>query len=109
MLLQMPGLFDGCRFFLSGMFEYPTPSRDELGNLITLGGGTLLSREPKVEQVDEQQVPYHARAGGSLEWCDHYIVRNDMGCSQIRGARVCDTSATWLLDCIARFQLMEPD
>lgn len=107
-MLQLPRLFDGCRFFLSGPFEYPTPSRDDLGILITLGGGTVLHREPKLEQIEEQQVPYHACTGRCLEWCDHYVVRDETTGGEMRGPRLCDTSATWLLDCITRFQLIEP-
>jgi BRCA1-associated RING domain protein 1 len=49
MFLQLPGLFDGCQFFFSGIFDPKTPQKEELIQLVKYGGGRILTREPKQE------------------------------------------------------------
>ena len=107
---QLPSLFDGCHFFLAGSFSYPTLSRTDLCELVLAGGGRLLSRLPKVECMDEYEVtvPYHARPDSILSRCSHYIVidSRENSLEQLH-PRLCKTTVIWLVDCIARFELLD--
>jgi len=108
---QLPGLFDGCSFYLRGDFIPPTPARDEITLLVKTGGGTVLHREPKPETMalSEFVIPYHARADQRLAQCCFYVVHDDVNVQpQMCGARRCDVPVAWLLDCIANFRLLDP-
>lgn len=105
---QLPGLFNGCHFYLKGEFSYPTPDVTQVSKLIRLGGGTLLTREPKPESLDhlDQTVPYHAEEKSALANCNLFIIHDvrDKPAALI-GPRLCSAPASWLLDCIALFKL----
>ena len=124
----MPRLFDGCSFFLRGVFNSPTPSRQDIIKLITVGGGELLHREPKVRDDDltslpsspivtslsrQPKVAYHAPANSSLSCCTEFILYDSTSCDQpkIVYSPVLRTApVTWLMDCISSFQLLDiPD
>ena len=78
--------------------------------LIELGGGQLLVREPKNETVIETQtVPYHASPESKLSHCSHYIVhRAKEAKATMINSRLCNVSFTWIIDSCANFQLIEP-
>ncbi|XP_793413.3 BRCA1-associated RING domain protein 1 [Strongylocentrotus purpuratus] len=111
---QFPGLFDGCHFYFSGTFKHPTPPKPELIQLIKLGGGTILNRQPKpdddVIQVSTV-VPYHARTESQYASCAYYVVYDHLGKrapSSIRTQKVCTIPVYWLLDCVSQFTLLDP-
>ena len=125
---QMPRLFDGCSFFLRGVFNPPTLNKQDLMKLILLGGGKLLHREPKVKDDDLTSLPsspvvtsisrapevaYHAPANSTLSCCTEFILYDSMACDQpkIVCSPVLRTApVTWLMDCISSFQLLDiPD
>lgn len=124
----MPRLLDGCSFFLRGVFNPPTASKQDLVRLIQLGGGKLLQREPKVKDDDvtslpsspvltsalrQPQVAYHALADSTLSCCTEFILYDPLSCDQpkiVHSPLLRTAPVTWLMDCISSFQLLDiPD
>lgn len=110
---QLPGLFDGCKMFFSGDFNYPTPEKQELVELVKLGGAAILTREPKLELIDESNttVPYHAKPESIMANCGHFIVydsKTPLSCG-MNGNLICKVKASWIMDCIASFELLIPE
>ncbi|KAK3587818.1 hypothetical protein CHS0354_019683 [Potamilus streckersoni] len=108
---QLPGLFDGCQFYFHGTFEYPTPEKEELLELVKNGGGRILMREPKPgHHCDEDlTVPYHAPPHGNLKECCFYIVHDtSLKFPPIRTPRLCSVPASWIMNCIDKFILLDP-
>lgn len=108
---QLPRLFDGCSFYLRGDFIPPTPARDEITLLVKTGGGTVLHREPKPETMalSEFVIPYHVRADQQLAHCCIYVLHDNANAQpKMCGARRCDVPVAWLLDCVAKFQFLDP-
>nr|XP_022310049.1 BRCA1-associated RING domain protein 1-like isoform X3 [Crassostrea virginica] len=104
---RLPGLFDGCQFYFSGNFEYPTPEKEELISLVKLGGGHVIQREPKPGQVPESDLtrPYHAPP--DMATCCIYIVRdNTAECQPIKSPVMCSVKASWIMDCVSQFKLL---
>ncbi|XP_078656243.1 uncharacterized protein LOC144902593 [Branchiostoma floridae x Branchiostoma belcheri] len=113
---QLPGLFDGCHFFLHGKFQSPTPPRKELLELIADGGGGVLTREPKPDSDCLQAsttVAYHACKDSDLAHCSHFILYDQKSAKtppRVRTAKLCTVPVSWLMDCVTVFSLMElPD
>ena len=107
---QLPGLFDGCSFYFHGEFRQPTPPREDLVRLVTLGGGSVLHREPTVDMVNQSavSVPYHAHVTSSLANCSHYVVSADeRDVTAVAGDRLCRVPPSWIMTCIAQFQLVD--
>ena len=107
---QLPGLFDGCQFFFQGNFEYPTPEKSELIQLVKSGGGTILNREPKINNIDESDltVPYHAGEESPLRNCCFFIVHDNTDRREpVRKETLCTVPASWLMSCMATFSLVE--
>ncbi|XP_059152920.1 BRCA1-associated RING domain protein 1-like [Physella acuta] len=110
-LSQLPGLFDGCQFFFHGKFQPPTPSREELIGLVKLGGGVVLTREPRLHNLDDYPytIPYHVDTNSSLAHCAIYVIYDD-ACSNppyVEAQRMSYLPASWLLDSIATFSLLD--
>jgi len=107
---QLPGLFDGCCFYLHGEFEPPTPPRDDLVRLVTLGGGVVLQREPTVDMISQSavSVPYHAELTSSLANCSHFVVSTDVrDVTLVTGGRLGRVPPLWIMTCIAEFRLVD--
>ena len=106
--LQLPGLLDGCYFYLSGTVHPPTPSKEELVKLIQCGGGKILHREPKGLNDWPTTVAYHE--DGS-QMCARFIVYDNkskhgqLPCHMV-GSTVRSVPVSWLLDCIMQFKLL---
>ena len=109
-LLQLPPLFDGCFFFLLGSFK--VPNKDELTKLVREGGGQLLSRQPKPDSDVTQTLStaaYHAIPGSDQALCTQYIIFDPHGLYKptvVRRGKVWSAPSTWIIDCIAAFQLL---
>ncbi|XP_022096820.1 BRCA1-associated RING domain protein 1-like [Acanthaster planci] len=110
---QLPGLLDGCHFYLHSTFSPPTPSRAEIVQLIRNGGGTILSRQPKPDDDVVQAsatIPYHARPGSELAACSYYIIHDHGGSRappRVRTGKLCTAPVSWLMDCISQFELLD--
>ncbi|XP_028991902.1 BRCA1-associated RING domain protein 1 isoform X2 [Betta splendens] len=106
----LPPLFDGCFFFLLGSFKAPT--KDELARLLRGGGGQLLSRQPKPDSDVTQTLSaaaYHALPGSDQALCTQYVVFDPQGPHRpavLRRGKVWSAPSTWIVDCIAAFQLL---
>ncbi|KAG7501665.1 BRCA1-associated RING domain protein 1 [Solea senegalensis] len=106
----LPPLFDGCFFFLLGSFKAPT--KDELTKLLREGGGQLLSRQPKPDSDVTQTLSaaaYHALPGSDQALCTQYIIFDPQGPHKprvVRRGKVWSAPSTWIIDCIAAFQLL---
>ena len=108
----MPGLFDGCHFYLPGPYNYPHPERGELIELIQSGGGYVLTREPRAQTINDLplKVPYHVKSDSPLKTCSNFIITDttpSKGCSILAKGRMCKAPVSWLLDCIAQFQFID--
>ena len=107
-------MFDGCHFYFSGAFNHPTPAKPELTQLIKLGGGAILNRQPKPDDDVIQTstvVPYHAKPGSALASCAHYVLYDHLGENapvSIRSPKVCTVPVYWLLDCVSEFMILDP-
>ncbi|KAH9520085.1 BRCA1-associated RING domain protein 1 [Bulinus truncatus] len=75
---QLPGLFDGCQFYFLGKFTYP--SREELIGLVKRGGGVILTREPRLHNLDDYPytIPYHASEDSTLADCSIFVIYDDI-------------------------------
>ena len=110
---QLPGLLDGCHFYLQSTFSPPTPSKKEIVQLIKNGAGTLLSRQPKPDDDVIQAsttVPYHARSGSELAKCSYFIIHDHVDSRappRIRTGKLCTAPICWLMDCISQFELVD--
>ncbi|GBN63290.1 BRCA1-associated RING domain protein 1, partial [Araneus ventricosus] len=106
---KCPPLFDGFYFYLHGTFSSPTPTREDLCNLVHLGGGKILSREPKADAIDAFMIPYHA-AASPLEDTSHMILYQERPPREkhLRSGHICTTQVMWLVACISEFKIVEP-
>eukprot|EP00794_Sanderia_malayensis_P003062 gene3062-3525_t len=132
--MQFPALFDGCSFYLSGEFQ-STPCKSELLEMINLGGGRLLQREPKVEtshplitpaspavmkmmltsstdELTSTVVAYHAKPNTAQSHCTQYIIHDKQQSNSDRHKRVCSpilstATTSWIMDCISSFEIVE--
>uniref|UniRef100_A0A8C1ERH2 BRCT domain-containing protein n=2 Tax=Cyprinus carpio TaxID=7962 RepID=A0A8C1ERH2_CYPCA len=106
----LPPLFDGCFFYMLGSFC--KPPKDELIQLVKGGGGQLLNRQPKPESDVMQTLsaaPYHAQPASDQVLCTQYILYDPQSSykpQKVRVGKVWSAPSTWLLDCIAAFQLL---
>lgn len=104
---QYPPLFNGCQFYILGNFPAPLPSNEQFCALVKLGGGKLLSREPRLDLSNsELTVPYHAELENSLSKCTYFIISSNPTISITD--RICRLPADWLLDSIGAFSLLDP-
>ncbi len=127
--IQFPALFDGCSFYLSGEFQ-STPTKSEVLEIIRLGGGQLLHREPKVEtshplitpaspavmkmmsskSIEVPTVAYHAKPNTAQSNCTQYILydKQSLEChKRISSPILCTASTTWIMECISKFEIVE--
>ncbi|XP_076439519.1 BRCA1-associated RING domain protein 1-like [Babylonia areolata] len=109
--LQLPGLFDGCQIYLHGSFTRLPPSRAELSELLHLGGARLLTREPRLANLDEYDitVPYHAEPGSNIADCGVFIIHDGSSkAPAVHAQRMRSVPSSWVTECIATFSLPEP-
>lgn len=109
-LFQLPRLFDGCQFYFHGTFNYPTPEKEDLIELVKFGGGHVLSREPKLHSLDptDLTVPFHAQNSKNeeLSHCGLFIIHdNKANYPRVRHKHLCSAPAAWITECIASFSL----
>uniref|UniRef100_A0A672M649 BRCT domain-containing protein n=1 Tax=Sinocyclocheilus grahami TaxID=75366 RepID=A0A672M649_SINGR len=106
----LPPLFDGCFFYMLGSFC--KPPKDKLIQLVKEGGGQLLNRQPKPESDVMQTLSmaaYHAQPPSDQVLCTQYILydpQSSYKLQKVRVGKVWSAPSTWLLDCIAAFQLL---
>ncbi|XDV30130.1 hypothetical protein PO909_033114 [Leuciscus waleckii] len=106
----LPPLFDGCFFYMLGSFL--KPPKHELLQLVKAGGGQLLNRQPKHDSDVTQTLSaaaYHAQPDSDQILCTQYILydpQNSYKPQKVRIGKVWSAPSTWLLDCIAAFQLL---
>ncbi|XP_051762511.1 BRCA1-associated RING domain protein 1 isoform X2 [Ctenopharyngodon idella] len=106
----LPPLFDGCFFYMLGSFL--KPPKHELLQLVKAGGGQLLNRQPKPDSDVTQTLSaaaYHAQPGSDQILCTQYILYDPQSSykpQRVRLGKVWSAPSTWLLDCIAAFQLL---
>lgn len=108
--LQLPGLFDGCQFYFHGSFDYPTPEKSDLVDLVKCGGGLVIKREPKVSTMDESTltVAYHADPDSGHGQCCVFVVHDpSVNFSKIVTRRMCSVPVSWIMDCVASFKLLD--
>lgn len=114
--MQLPGIFDGCHFYLhnfSTKYEISKSlvvSKPILNKLITDAGGVVLRRVPNPELIPdaEKLVPYHAKKGGKLEICSHYILFKDIYEPMYNMRHFKALPIGWLIDCIEKYELCDP-
>ena len=103
MLVQHPRLFDGLRVYMHGDFPSNGPSKEQLSDLVTIGGGTVIVREPRSIDDIPSTLPYHCKG--------HKRVALVVVCAILSHPRVSGytgvytKSPTWLLDCVSHFAI----
>ncbi|XP_061924709.1 BRCA1-associated RING domain protein 1-like isoform X1 [Entelurus aequoreus] len=106
----LPPLFDGCFFFLLGSFK--SLRKEDLAKLLREAGGQLLSRQPKADSDVTQTLDcaaYHAMPGSDQALCTQYIIFDPQGQHKVnvlRRGKVWSAPSSWIIDCIAAFQLL---
>jgi len=54
-------------------------------------------------------VPYHAPSSGKLRNCCVFLVHDKIDSAiAIHSPRMCSVSASWIMDCIAAFRILDP-
>lgn len=113
---QLPGIFDGCHFYLHNFnMKYEISkslvlSKATLTKLITDAGGIVLRRVPNPELIPDNEilVPYHARKDGKLYNCSHYIIFKDMYEPMYNMQHLKALPVGWLIECIEKYEFCEP-
>ncbi|CAK1554933.1 unnamed protein product [Leptosia nina] len=113
---QLPGLFEGCHFYLHNFVtkykisETLVLTKQILTKLITDADGVVLHRVPNPELIPdaEKVVPSHAKEGGKLETCSHYIIFKDMYKPMYNMSHFKALPLGWLIDCIEKYELCDP-
>ncbi|CAG5036947.1 unnamed protein product [Parnassius apollo] len=114
---QLPGLFNGCHFYLHNFITNYEISKSIILNktilskLITDADGIVLRRVPNPESIPEAEklVPYHAKKGGKLDMCSHYIIFKDMYEPMYNMKHIKALPVGWLIECIEKYELCEPE
>ncbi|CAH2062414.1 unnamed protein product, partial [Iphiclides podalirius] len=114
---QLPGLFNGCHFYLHNFntkYEISKTivlNKTILSKLITDAEGVVLRRVPNPESIPESEklVPYHAKKGSKLEICSHYIIFKDMYEPMYNMRHFKALPIGWLMECIEKYELCEPE
>ncbi|MEE6490950.1 hypothetical protein FKM82_016054 [Ascaphus truei] len=106
----LPRLLDGCHFYFLGCFK--EHRKEDLAELVKAAGGQILTRQPKPESDVTQTintVAYHAEADSDQRFCTQYVIY-DKGSKyrpvRLRQGKVWVAPSSWLIECIASFQLL---
>lgn len=105
---QLPKLFEGYMFYFYGKFQYPTPDKEDVAELVKSGGGQIITREPKPGHTltEMENVPYHAPSCGPLSKCCIFVIHDNNGKFEpIRTETLCSVPVAWFLDCIGMFRI----
>lgn len=113
---QLPGIFDGCHFYLHNFttkYEISKTlilTKAILTKLILDAGGIVLRRVPNPELIpdNEKLVPYHAKKGGKLVNCSHYIIFKDFYEPMYNMSHLKALPMGWLIECLEKYELCEP-
>ncbi|XP_065666287.1 BRCA1-associated RING domain protein 1 isoform X4 [Hydra vulgaris] len=125
-LKYLPGLFEGCSFYFSG--AYSVLSKDKLSELVKYGGGKILLREPKandltsiipsssrrkIDILPKNLSPvmiFHAKENSSQACCTEYIIYDPKMSPQHKktySPLLCSAPVSWLLDCVSCFEILD--
>lgn len=116
-MFQLPGLFNGCHFFVTSNVHYNLSScalsKTDIVTLIRTGGGVVLKRQPDPEAipVSEQTVPYHAPQSGALTATSHFILYSPGKGEPVLkyNMKHCKTlPVEWFITCVLNWQLLDP-
>ncbi|XP_028030766.1 BRCA1-associated RING domain protein 1-like [Bombyx mandarina] len=113
---QLPGVFDGCHFYLHNfnmkyeISKHLVLTKATISKLITDAGGIVLRRVPNPESIPDQEklVPYHAKKDGKLYICSHYIIFKDTYQPMYNMQHLKALPIGWLIECIERYELCDP-
>ncbi|CAG9789709.1 unnamed protein product [Diatraea saccharalis] len=113
---QLPGIFDGCHFYLHNfnmkyeISKHIVITKAILSKLITDAGGIVLRRVPNPESIPESEklIPYHAKKDGKLAKCSHYIIFKDFYEPTYNMQHLKALPIGWLIECIEKYELCEP-
>ncbi|KAJ0169880.1 hypothetical protein K1T71_014486 [Dendrolimus kikuchii] len=113
---QLPGIFDGCYFYLhnfNNKYEISKSlilTKASLSKLITDADGVVLNRVPDPEAIPDQEklVPYHAKKDGKLVDCSNYIIFKEMYQPMYNMKHLKALPIGWLIECMEKYELCEP-
>lgn len=112
-LLKNPELFSGINFHITG-HKNPIEihgavfKKYDLITLISVGGGTILKREPTVRTIESNNsVAYHLR-GTQYSECRHYIIYDHKNPPVLMYSmkELIHRSSEWLINCILEFKFI---
>lgn len=110
-------MFSHCNFYISVGTDCKvddiTLTAKQLEELITIGGGKILKREPTVQSVTSSHrcYPWHASRDTSVSECVHYIVYDPEPDPELlyRMKDLKHVPYHWLYESILRYQLVPPE
>ncbi|KAM6461946.1 BRCA1-associated RING domain protein 1 isoform 2-T2 [Liasis olivaceus] len=106
----LPKLFDGCYFYFLGIFK--EHKKDDLKELVKVGGGQILTRKPKSDNDVTQTintVAYHAEITSDQSFCTQYIIydaSSNYKPQKVRQGKVWEVPSNWLINCVMSFRLL---
>jgi len=105
----LPGLFNGCHFYISGRMSESSPTKSQLGRLLECAEGVMLSREPKPDSDSVQgcnKTPYHCPNNLDQYRFTYYIVYDPLHSKPsriVKRGKVCSVPVDWVINCISSF------
>lgn len=113
---QLPGIFNCCHFYFHNFNKSYKISEEividqlVLAKLVTNAGGIVLKRAPNPEAIpdNEKLAPYHAKRGGKLVECSHYIIFKDIYEPMYNMKHLKALPIGWFIECIEKYKLCEP-
>ena len=102
-----PSLFDSCSFFFKGDFSSSSDKlkADKLEKLVQLGGGEVLTREPR--EMTRWKSLHHATEPKKFK-SPTFIVVGGAKKNQVRASGIHEITGSYLLQCISNFALDDP-
>lgn len=97
-------------------YDGMTISKDQLIKLVEVGGGVVLSREPKPEDIQGSLSPFHVAhdPSHSLHKCTHYVIYVPTESSSSFNQIMYNMSflktlpLMWFIESVVRFKLIDP-
>ncbi|XP_014205885.1 BRCA1-associated RING domain protein 1 [Copidosoma floridanum] len=121
---QNPKLFNNCFFFFamkstdSIKYDGVSFTKENLSTLVAAGGGTIMTREPRPEDIQGLLTPFHTAhdPSHSLHKCTHYIIyipdNDDVHSNSNRliyNMRCLKSlPLMWFIESILRYKLLDP-
>lgn len=105
----LPGIFNGCHFYIYGGMSKSSPTKPQLSRMLECADGVILSREPKPDSDSVQgcnKTPYHCPNNLDQYRFTYYIVYDPEHAKPsriVKRGKVCSVPVEWVMNCISSF------